>query len=361
MKLTTFATCFAAVTAAVTAAAALAPSEARATTYSGTGWVQLQKSASDSAATTIEGNDFAIGYTAYFALEGYNWDVAGNTVSVSCVSYDVFSGLFTVTESECATLPGTLQSSSTASSSTTYGGLPATKKTTTLVWDVPDVGALGRLDGYFSLPVTLFDEDFDLFKLTGTATGNTHGNDDISAGVYVVGAKIAGGTASLPASARVVEECVTLVEVEAEYALVGIPITVSASSDGCIYVDVSASWGGRTLTGTLTPGASVDATVKAGVGADIGVASAEAGVYGSITVVDASVPVSLSAAIVAGGVTVTESVKLTMTGMDGEVGLYAEACVLFFGCEDDSLTLFDWTGLTYANTTLFSASQTINY
>lgn len=359
MKLTTFATCF----SAVTAAAALAPSEARATTYSGTGWVQLQKSASNSASTRIEGNDFAIGYTAYFGLEGYNWDISGNTVSVSCVSYEVDMGVFNVTftESQCATLPGTLQSSSTASSSTTYSGMPATKKTKTLVWDVPDVGALGRLDGYFSLPVTLFDEDFDLFKLTGTATGNTHGNDDIRAGVYVVGAKIADGTASLPASARVVEECVTLAEVEAEYSLVGIPITVSASSDGCIYVDVSASWANRTLTGTLTPGASVDATVKAGVGADIVVASAEAGVYGSITVVDASVPVSLSSAIVAGGVTVTESVKLTMTGMDGEVGLYAEACVLFFGCEDDSLTLFDWTGLTYANTTLFSASQTINY
>jgi len=358
MKPTTFAACF----SAVTAAAALAPSEARATTYSGQGWVQLQKSASASASTTIEGNDFAIGYTAYFGLEGYNWDVATNSISVSCVSYVVDAGLvdYTVTESDCPTLPGTLQSSTTASASTTYQGLPATKKTKTLVWDVQDVGALGRVDGYFSLPVTLFDEDFDLFKLTATGIGNTHGNDLVSAGVYVVGSKIAELSASLPASTRVVEECVTLAEVDVEYSMIGIPISVSASSDGCIYVDASASWGSRTLTGTVTPGASVDATLKAGVGADAVVVSAEAGVYGTITVVDASVPVSLSAAVVAGGVTVTESAKLTMTGLDGEVGLYAEACFLWF-CDESTLTIFDWTGLTYANASIFSASQTIDY
>jgi hypothetical protein len=351
---------FAACLSAAAAAASLAPGEARATTYSGTGWVQLQKSASDSASTTIEGHDFGIGYTAYFGLEGYNWDVAGNTVSVSCVSYAILGGLFTVTESECPTLPGTLQSSSTVSTSTTYGGLSATKKTKTLVWDVPDAGALARLDGYFSVPTTLFDEDFDLFKLTGSAVGNTSGTDGVSAAVYVLGSKIAGASATLPASARVVEQCVTLAEAEADYSLLGIPITVSASSDGCIYVDASASWGGRTLSGTLTPGASVDATLKAGIGVDVVVASVEAGVYGTLTIVDASLPVTLSSAIVAGGVTVSESAKLTMTGLDGEVGLYAEECA-FWVCDEQTLTLFDWTGLTYASTTIFSASQTISY
>jgi len=30
-------------------------------------------------------------------------------------------------------------------------------------------------------------------------------------------------------------------------------------------------------------------------------------------------------------------------------------------CDEQTLTLFDWTGLTYANATLFSASQTISY
>ncbi len=348
--------------AAALSALALAPTAARATTYSGQGWVQLQKSASDSASTTIKSNDFGIGYSAYFALEGYNWDVATNKISVSCVSYVVDLGLYdvTVSESECATLPGPLLSNTTASSSTTYGGFPATKKTQTLVWDVQDAGALARVDGYFSVPVTLFDEDFDLFKLTATGIGNTHGNDVVSADVYVLGAKIAGESASLPASTRVVEECVTLVEVEAEYSLIGIPISVSASSDGCIYVDASGSWGNRTLTGTVTPGASVDATVKAGVGADAVVVSAEAGVYGNITVIDASLPISLSASVLAGGVTVTESAKLTMTGLDGEVGLYAEACFLFY-CDDSSVTIFDWSGLTYASTTVFSASQTLSY
>ena len=60
------------------------------------------------------------------------------------------------------------------------------------------------------------------------------------------------------------------------------------------------------------------------------------------------------------GVTTTESAKLTMTGLDGEAGLYAEACFLFY-CEDDTLTIFDWTGMTYASASIFSASQTVNY
>jgi hypothetical protein len=347
---------------AATTALALAPTAAHATTYSGQGWVQLQKSASDSASKTIEGEDFGIGYTAYFGLEGYNWDVAPNTISVSCVSYVVDMGLFdfTFVESECANLPGAKLSSSTASTSTTYNGLPATKKTTTVVWDVPDAGAVARVDGYFSVPVTLFSEDFDLFKLTGTGIGNTHGNDIVSADVYVLGAKIASASAYLPASTRIAEQCVTLAEAEANYSLMGIPITVSASSDGCIYVDASASWGNRTLSGSLTPGASVDLTLKAGVGGDAGFVSASAGVYGNITVIDASVPVTLSAAVVAGGVTVTESAKLTMTGLDGDAGLYAEGCFLLW-CEEETLSLFDWTGLTYASTTIFSESQTISY
>ncbi len=358
MKIKTVAAHLSALTAA---AAAMTPTAARATTYSGAGWVQLQKSASDSASTTIKGYDFGVGYSAYFALEGYNWDIASNTVSVSCVSYKIELGSlsFTVTESQCPTLPGPLQSSSTTSASVTYGGMPATKKTTTLVWNVPDVGALARVDGYFSVPVTLFDESFDLFKLTAIGIGNTHGNDVIGADVYVLGGKIWGESVTLPASTRVVEQCVTLAEAEGSFSLMGIPIDVEASSEGCIYVDASASWSGRTLTGTLTPGASVDATLKAGVGAGNDVFGASAGVYGNLTVIDASVPLSLSAAVVAGGVTVTESAKLTMTGLDGEVGLYAEAC--FIGCVDDSMSIFDWTGLTYASTTIFSESQTVAY
>jgi hypothetical protein len=277
------------------------------------------------------------------------------------VSYLVDYGWFDILKiaSQCPTLPGTLQSSSTVNTSTTYDGMPATKKTRTLVWDVQDVGALARVDGYFSVPVTLFDESFDLFKLTGTGIGNTHGDDVIAADVYVAGAKIAGASATLPASTRVVEQCVTLAEAEGSFSLLGIPIDVEASSEGCIYVDVGASWGSRALAGTLTPGASVDATLKAGIGAGNDVFGASAGVYGNITVIDASLPLSLSAAVAPTGVIVSESAKLTMTGLDGEVGLYAEAC--FIGCVEDSMSIFDWTGMTYASTTIFSESQTLSY
>ncbi len=360
---------FAARCSAFAAAASLAivPAAARATTYSGHGWVQLQKSSSNSTSTTIAGNDFGIGYTAYFGLEGYNWDVAPNNVNVSCVSYDVEYELpligsvtIPIVESTCPTLPGTKLSSTTASSSASYDGYPATKKTTTVVWDVPDAGAMAEVEGYFSVPVTLFDEDFDLFKLTGYGIGRTYASDLVSADVYVLGAKIYGDWAYLPASTRIAEKCQTLAEADASFSLLGIPVTVSASADGCIYVDASASFAGRTLSGSLTPGASVDATLKAGVGGDAGFASASAGIYGNITVIDASVPLTISAAVLFGGVTVTESAKLTMTGLDGEAGFYVEGC-LFGICEEATKEIFDWTGMTYASTTIFSASQTVSY
>jgi hypothetical protein len=365
MNRLTLATCLSTLTAA---AIALTPGDAGATKYSGQGWLQLDRSSSKSVSTTIKGNDFGIGYTASFGLDGYNWDVAPDTISETCVMYMVtgtlppfnFPYTYLVVESMCATLPGTKLSTTNTSTNTTYNGDPAIKLTTTVVWDVQNSGAMAQVDGYFRVPVTLFDEDFDLFKLTATAVGKTYDADKVSSDIYVLGAKLASSSASLPASKRIVQKCQTLAEAEAEYEVVGIPIVVSASADGCIYVDASASWGSRTLTGTVTPGASVDATAKAGIGGDIGIASASAGVYGTITVIDASVPVSLSAAVAASGVTVNESAKLTMTGLDGEVGLYAEACI--FGiCDEDTLTLFDWTGMTYANATLFSESQTVSY
>lgn len=358
MNRTTFAARCSALAAA--AALSLAPTAARAGTDSGEGWLQLYLSSSKSASTTIAGNDFGVGYSAYFALEGYNWDVAPNTITTTCVTTFASFPPSISTSGMCGELPGTVQSANVTVESTMSGGWPVQKHTQTIVWDVPDAGKMAQVDGYFRVPVTLFDEDFDLFKLTGTGLGRSYAGDTIGADLYVLGSKIYGASASLPASKRLAEKCITLAEAEASFSVLGIPITVSASSDGCIYVDASASWASNALSGSLTPGASVDATLKAGVGGDAGFASASAGVYGNITVVDASLPLTLSAAVGSSGITVTESAKLTMTGLDGEAGLYAEGCI--FGiCEEATKTIFEWTGMTYASTTIFSSSKTLSY
>lgn len=346
---------------AAAAALSLAPTAARAETYSGDGWLQLRSSKSESASKEIAGKDFGVGYQAYFALDGYNWDVASDTITTTCSTYTVYSSPASmVVEGNCGSLPGKAISDSLSVAMVTYNGYLAQKMTITRVWDVQDSGAMAQADGYFKVPVTLFGDDVDLFKLTGTATGKSYDSDTIGSDLYVAGAKIYSVSTSLPAYKQLAKQCVTLFEAEASYSLLGIPITVSASSDGCIYVDVSASWSNNTLSGSLTPGASVDATISAGVGGDAGFASVEAGVYGNITVVDASLPLTISAAVGTSSLKVTESAKLTMTGLDGEVGLYAEGCLLGI-CEDASKTLFDWTGMTYASTTIYSASQTLSY
>jgi hypothetical protein len=347
---------------AAAAAIALAPGHAGAAVVSDTGWAQLKESASDSASTTIAGNDFAIGYAASFSIEGYNWDVAPDTVTVTCVSYTIDLGIVSITvqASACPVLPGIKLSQTTANLSTTYAGFPAIQHTTTIVWDVPDAGATARVTGFFQVPATLFSHAVDLFKLTGDAIGNTDSPSTVSADVFVLGAKIAHGLATLPVSKRLLEKCVTLFDVDATFTVLGIPITVGASSDGCLDIDASASFLKRTLHGSVTPGASVDVTASAGIGFDADVISAQAGVSGNVTLVDASLPVSFSAGVGSTAIRLSESASLTMTGLDGELDLFAEGCLLG-GCVHGDLEIFDWTGLTFVDTTIFSASQTFPY
>src|SRR5262249_2638629 len=135
--------------AGVSAVAAFAAApRAQAQVVSDTGWVQLHESASDAASTSIAGYDFGIGYSVSFSIEGYNWDVAPNTVTVTCVSYTVDTGITTITVQTaiCPVLPGTIASQSTVNTDVSYAGFPAVKHTRTVVWNVPDAGATARLD-----------------------------------------------------------------------------------------------------------------------------------------------------------------------------------------------------------------------
>lgn len=344
-------------------AAMVQPGAARAAVHSDTGWVQLETSASDSASTTIAGKDFAIGYTADLSVEAYNWDVAPNTITVSCVSLTIDTGLITITlpVTTCPILPGIKLSQTTVKTETTVGGWPAIRNTTTVVWDVPDSGALLIASGFLDVPATLFSHDLDLLKLTGKAVGNTDGADTIRGSISVLGSQIAQATVALPVSAaKLVRKCLTLVDVDAQFAVVGIPVDFSASSTGCLEVDASAAFNARTLQGTLTPDADVDATGSAAIGGDGGWVSAEAGVSGTITVVDARVPLSFNATVGTTAITLGESARLTMTGLDGHLDLFAQGC-LFGLCVGGSLEIFDWTGLTYVDATIFNASQTLPY
>src|SRR6185436_13412817 len=93
------------------------------------------------------------------------------------------------------------------------------------------------------------------------------------------------------------------------------------------------------LSGSITPGSSVDATLSAGVG----VSGYSAGVYGTATIFDARLPFSLDNRVTATGGTVEGNVRATVTGLDGEFGLYLD----LFGERIATQELFDWTGMTY--------------
>src|SRR4029078_12328577 len=92
--------------------------------------------------------------------------------------------------------------------------------------------------------------------------------DSLSAEVFVLGSLITGGNLPLPVNKRLAHKCMTLFDADASFTLVALPITVGALSEGCRNVDGNASFVDRTLSGTLTPNASVDATFSAGIGVD---------------------------------------------------------------------------------------------
>ncbi|MFT3774917.1 MAG: hypothetical protein QM820_56945 [Minicystis sp.] len=328
---------------ALGSALALAAGTASAGTESGTGYLRMSESSSNSASKTVSGYEFGIGYSASVLAFATDWDKA-----------DDCSVLYGA--SACASIRSQMANNYPSCGSNSFFRsicVAQMKAIYSLMVADTKTGYEAKASASFEVPATLFNADFDLFGLYAYADAASTGSAAAGYEVDVVGAVVASGSYSIPRIWRIANYCHTLAEASGDYWLGPIPVTASAEAEGCIYVDVNLAYSNNTLSGTLTPGASVDASLSAGIGTSF----ASGGVYGSLTVIDASVPFTVSGKASSSSVTLSESAKLTMTGMDGEVGLYAS----LFG-ERWEEPIFSWDGLTYANTTLFSSpSQTISF
>lgn len=141
-----------------------------------------------------------------------------------------------------------------------------------------------------------------------------------------------------------------------------IPVTFTAGVSGTLSMEISATLNGITnITLTGTPKVSSQATASASVGGDVGFASAHAGVEGTLTLLSIGVPASVSATISpASGsntwtIDLSETINSNVSGMNGSVGLFAEAYVLGIGKRWEK-SLASWNGYTN-NQRLFSSNQ----
>ncbi len=133
-----------------------------------------------------------------------------------------------------------------------------------------------------------------------------------------------------------------------------VPVTVSVGVTGQLGVGLSFEGGAL----AITPVASIEATVQAGVGVECDVGGASAGVRGSLTLIAVQLPISLKLYFENGQPKFTLRGDLTLESLSGELSLYAEAYVKVCWWKvsaDWSKELFRWKGVEWTRT-LFSKS-----
>jgi hypothetical protein len=133
-----------------------------------------------------------------------------------------------------------------------------------------------------------------------------------------------------------------------------VSVSFRARATGELKAGLTGKISNKGIEAAAAPSGKASLYVSAAIGGDwclwgacIG---ATAGVYSDVTLVQASVPAqaalwwSISPEL--GGVSLNYLTKadLTVSALDGELGVYASACLGW--CTSDSATLIDWTGYT---------------
>lgn len=191
-----------------------------------------------------------------------------------------------------------------------------------------------RLDSRTGIDVTIFDHDEEVLSATGYQIEGG-GDSDPDAATAL---EILGESADLNLAIEV-----TFLERSQTFNVGPVPVTVTATATG--EVGLAASFTDGALK--LTPTARLDATVRAGVGADCGVASASAGIQGTVNLLELGLPIRLELFMSDGLPRYRVKGDLTIGTLSGALSLYAEATVGVWPAEysgDWSHEIFRWDG-----------------
>jgi len=193
---------------------------------------------------------------------------------------------------------------------------------------------VARLDSHTAIDLTIFGEDDEVFSATAYQTESSNGSSLEAASVTI------GGDTTVAINRSYTR---TFLEQSRTFNVGPVPVSVSASATGELALSVSASGGVL----ALTPSAGLYATLQAGVGGGCDLASAEAGLRGTLTLLELALPISLKLYVDGAGLAKYEiSGDLTISTLSGSIALYAEASVLGVGASW-SRTIFSWTGLEW--------------
>lgn len=137
-------------------------------------------------------------------------------------------------------------------------------------------------------------------------------------------------------------------------------IGVQAGIHGSVGMTVGYKLFTSRIDGFIKPYISSEAYFRAGAGIDLGVASADIGVQGSLTLLNDELEVICGAGIVyENGFHFKDNIKISnsIAALGGDVSAYASASFLFFS---DSITIpiFSWSGYNY-NGVFYTDSQDI--
>ncbi len=202
-----------------------------------------------------------------------------------------------------------------------------------------------RVQSTTSIDVTVLGARIELLGASAYQTEGESGADLDTASMTIFGESAVSVNATYEQ---------TFFERSQTFSVGPVPVTVSVGVTGQLGVGLSFSGGAL----VITPVASVEATVQAGVGAECDIGGASAGIRGSLTLIAIELPISLKLYFENGQAKFALKGDLTLESLSGELSLYAEAYVKVCWWKvsaDWSKELFRWKGVEWTKP-LFSKS-----
>ena len=156
----------------------------------------------------------------------------------------------------------------------------------------------------------------------------------------------------------------TFISISVPIPILIFTVTVTGSAAGDIGMDYNAAPNFFTEQASITPHLSITATFTVDIGLDIVIASAGVGIEGNIAVAQFSLPIDVALSF---GVVNTRNgtnpppativgcqlvfghqftINDTYALLAGNAGINAQACVIFFGCDNAYFSLYSWPGIT---------------
>lgn len=199
---------------------------------------------------------------------------------------------------------------------------------------------------------------YSLFR--GVAAGNTEAKKRTEASVnaYVGSANIYSKAYTSTTSTKTLFNetkswSQTFFDKRIPVSVLGLPVSFRARATGVLAISANGKLSNVGVEATATPTGSADLYLSAAVGGEycgfgacVGV---EAGVYSDVTLLAISAPANAStwwALSPTGGVSVNYQAKadLMLSSLDGEAGVFGEAC--FISCIHKELKLVNWDGFS---------------